>query len=132
MKKLFYSLIAISLSAGFVFGQELAKNTPPVETKPVVTSAKLSPEEVKEGKDILTDAQKLGIQRESAQKVFTETVKNTPEARLLAYDSWYAALQGLEALQVKMNKLIASAQERTGCKDCGIDLEKGTLSATAK
>lgn len=133
MKKLSYSIIVVAIIAGFAFGQDLAKHSDkPAETKPLVTTAKLSPEEMKEGKEIITDAQKFGVQRESAQKVFTETVKNTPEARLLAYDSWWAAVQGLEGLQVKMNKLIARAQERSGCKNCGIDLEKGTLTAQAK
>ena len=130
MKNLIIVCAFVALIAGFAFGQDLAKNNDTPKAKPPVTSANLSPEEIKEGKDIIADAQKFALTREGAQKVFTETVKNTPEARLLAYDSWWAAATGLDGLQSKMNKLIARAQERTGCKDCGIDLEKGTLSAT--
>lgn len=129
MKQFIIVCAFVALSAGFAFGQDLAKNNDTPKPKPPVTTAALTPEEIKEGKDILADAQKFALTREGAQKVFTETVKNTPEARLLAYDSWWAAVQGLEGLQIKMNKLIARAQERSGCNACSIDLEKGTLSA---
>lgn len=129
MKKAIWTLICLLIVAGFLFAQEPNKNAAkdtPVEKAPVTTAA-LLPEEVKEGKDILAEAQRQIARRDQAQKVAADRA-NTDAARLLAYDSREETLAALDGLQTKMNKLIARAQDRTGCKDCGIDLEKGTLS----
>ena len=109
------ALLALTIHYAGI-AQDVAKNNapaPPAEKK-TVTTAPLTPEEIAEGKGIITDAQKLAATREAAIKVFTETIKNTAEARLLAYDSWWAANQSMDGLQAKMNKLVARAQDRTG------------------
>lgn len=123
------NLLLILCLCAPLLAQDLAvkKDDKPKE-KPPVTSATLTPEEIKEGKDIITEAQKLATKRETANKVANDRV-NSDSARVLAYEARDEADDKLNKLQAKMNDMIKRAQDRTGCKDCGIDLDKGTLSA---
>ena len=111
-----------------VFSQEFqAKSTPAPDVK-AVESAALTPEESKEGQDLLIkQANKLNQRGQLAQKII-DAGEGSAEVLLLAYRERDRVLVEMQELEGKSQKFIARVQQRTGCTNCVyFDFEKNQI-----
>lgn len=109
------------------------------EEKPSVTSdvkavesATLTPDEAKEGQELLIEqANKLNQRSRLAQKII-DAGEGSSDALLLAYRERDRVLAEMRELEGKSQKFVARVRQRTGCTECGyFDFEKNVILKSA-